>query len=91
MSAEEEGWKKQFSDENEGEKDREGSNPQAEGAAAPRKRPRIQRSTFESVASRGYQPREGNGYQPRGNYQQREGGYQPREGGYQPRQGGYQP
>ena len=102
MITEDERWKEQFSDHEEG--GREGYRPynrsenhnsyRTNGQPAGRgQRPRIQRPRLNSEGQGGGYPRREGGYQ--GGYQQREGGYQGgyrprREGGYQQREG-YQP
>ena len=91
MSTEDESWRAQFSNENEGG-GREGyqSNNDENKAGTAGRRPRIQRPAYSSAGSSNYQPRRMGGYTPReGGYTPREGGYQRREGGYTPREGGY--
>ncbi len=89
MSAEDERWKEQFSDEKR-EEDRDGNNSQNNENTTGKtgRRPRIQRPAY--VNNRDSRPRAGNrDYAPRGTYPPRDGGYQRRDGGYPPRDGGY--
>lgn len=101
MITEDERWKEQFSDHEEGGRDGyrpynrsenhnsyRGNGGYGQSAGRSGQRPRIQRPRLNGdgqSGSHGYPRREGS-YQ--GGYQQHEGGYRPRrEGGYQPREG----